>query len=103
MKILLLSFFLIMLSSCKKGNPNQGPEFGEPIKVTVNGYSGNLMEPFLSRDGTILLFNNLNGLPENTNLHWATKINDTTFLYKGEISGVNTTFLEGVPTLDSTG
>ena len=101
MQILLVSFFLIMLSACNKGDTNQGPEFDQPIKVTVNGYSGNLMEPFLSRDGNILLFNNLNSLPENTNLHWATKINDTTFQYKGEIAGVNTTELEGVPTLDN--
>ena len=98
MQILVVSFFLIMLSACNKGDTNQGPEFDQPIKVTVNGYSGNLMEPFLSRDGNILLFNNLNSLPENTNLHWATKINDTTFQYKGEIAGVNTTELEGVPT-----
>jgi len=49
------------------------------------------------------LFNNLNAPPENTNLHWATKINDHSFLYKGEISRVNTPDLEGVPTLDNTG
>jgi hypothetical protein len=69
----------------------------------MKGYNGNIMEPFLSRDGNILLFNNLNSLPENTNLHWATKINDTTFDYKGEIAGVNTINLEGVPTLNNTG
>lgn len=67
------------------------------------GYNGNIMEPFLSRDGNILLFNNLNSAPENTNLHWATKINVTTFQYGGEISGVNTTDLEGVPTMDNFG
>ncbi len=61
------------------------------------------MEPFLSRDGATLLFNNLNQAPENTNLHWATRNNDTTFQYRGEVAGVNTADLEAVPTLDQAG
>ena len=100
-------FLLFFLSACnrdnKTGNINPVIEFGQPVKVEMIGYSGNIMEPFLSRDGTTLLFNNLNAAPENTNLHWATKINDTTFQYKGEIAGVNTIDLEGVPTLDNAG
>ena len=59
------------------------------------------MEPCLSRDGNTLLFNNLNAAPENTNLHWATKINDSTFQYNGELSGVNTPHIEGVAALDN--
>jgi hypothetical protein len=68
--------------------------------VEVTGYTGNLMEPFLSRDGSILMFNNLNSAPENTNIHWATKVDDTHFQYQGEISGINTERLEGVPSMD---
>jgi hypothetical protein len=98
---------VVFLSACSRDNktvnPNPVIEFGQPVKVEIIGYSGNIMEPFVSRDGTTLLFNNLNAAPENTNLHWATKINDTTFQYKGEIAGVNTTDLEGVPTLDNAG
>ena len=75
--------------------------FGAPHRVEMRGYSGNAMEPFLSRDGGRLFFNNLNSAPENTNLHWATKVNDSTFQYQGEITGVNTPELEGVPTLDA--
>ena len=100
-------FLLFFLSACNRDNKtvNTNPiiEFGQPVKVEIIGYSGNIMEPFVSRDGTTLLFNNLNAAPENTNLHWATKINDTTFQYKGEIAGVNTIDLEGVPTLDNAG
>ena len=107
MQILPLSFLLLVLPGCRSGsmtvNINQGIEFEQPVKVEINGYTGNIMEPFLSRDGNTLLFNNLNSPPENTNLHWATKINDTTFLYKGEIAGVNTMDLEAVPTLDNAG
>ncbi|WP_462221885.1 hypothetical protein [Ferruginibacter sp.] len=103
-----LSIFLVLfLSACNRDNntvnPNTAIEFGQPVKVEMIGYSGNIMEPFISRNGTTLLFNNLNGAPENTNLHWATKINDTAFQYKGEIAGVNTIDLEGVPTLDNAG
>lgn len=98
---------LLLLLGCTRENksviPNPVIEFGQPVKVEMIGYSGNIMEPFLSRDGNTLLFNNLNALPENTNLHWATKINDHSFQYKGEISGVNTPDLDGVPTLDNTG
>ncbi len=102
-----LLFLALLFSACKRNDTPvyQTPtfEFAQPTKVNIQGYSGNIMEPFLSRDGNILLFNNLNAAPENTNLHWATKINDTIFQYKGEIAGVNTSDLEGVPTLDNTG
>ncbi len=108
MKILNLPFLIVILffPFCKQGTKtaNLKPiEFSQPVKVQMIGYNGNMMEPFISRDGTILLFNNLNAAPENTNLHWATKINDTTFQYKGEIAGVNTPDVEGVPTLDNAG
>lgn len=100
-------FVILLLAECKPENKTitqiAAMEFGQPIKVEVIGYNGNIMEPFLSRDGNTLLFNNLNAAPENTNLHWATKIDDTTFQYKGEIAGVNTLDLEGVPTLDNAG
>ncbi len=72
-------------------------------RVTVTGYTDHLMEPFLSRDGSVLLFNNSNDPSVNTNLHWAVRVNDSVFQYKGEISGVNTASLEGVPTLDQNG
>jgi len=39
----------------------------------------------------------------NTNLHWAERIDDLTFQYKGEIGGVNTTKLEGVASMDRNG
>lgn len=107
MQILLFSFLLFILPGCRPdrdtGDTSQSTEFGQPVKVEITGYDGNVMEPFLSRDGNTLLFNNLNSSPENTNLHWATKINDTAFQYKGEITGVNTPDLEGVPSLDEAG
>jgi hypothetical protein len=61
------------------------------------------MEPFLTRDGRYLLFNNRNDPSENTNLHWAERIDELTFSYLGEIPGVNTQALEGVPSMDREG
>ncbi len=61
------------------------------------------MEPFITRDGRFLFFNNSNDPSVNTNLHYAERINDLTFEYKGEVGGVNTQSLEGVPTMDRDG
>jgi hypothetical protein len=100
-------FLILFISACKRDNnsvnSNTLIEFGQPVKVEIVGYAGNIMEPFVSRDGLFLLFNNLNAAPENTNLHWAAKINDSTFQYKGEIAGINTTDIEGVASLDNAG
>ncbi len=61
------------------------------------------MEPFLTRDGRYLFFNNLNQPTVNTNLYYAERIDDLTFQYKDEIRGVNTAALEGVATMDRDG
>lgn len=81
-------------------NPSSN-EFCNPQRVTILGYDDHAMEPFLSRDGQYLLFNNSNDHPRvNTNLHWATRLDDLTFQYQGEISGVNTAALDAVPSMD---
>jgi hypothetical protein len=102
---ILYLFGACLATGCHKPNEAQpqGAKFGKPSRVTINGYTGNSMEPFLSRDGSVLFFNNLNSAPENTDLHWSTKINDTTFQYQGELSGINTPALEAVATMDSNG
>ena len=83
-----------------------GPEsryiaFGTPQKMNVLNYDGEIMEPFLSKDGQTLFFNNLNDASVNTNLHYATKVDALNFVYQGELQGVNTESLEGVPTMDA--
>ena len=77
--------------------------FQNPQRVTIEGYNGDAMEPFLSRDGKYLFFNNLNEPSVNTNLHWAEPIDDLHFKYRGELQGVNTAALEGVPSMDRAG
>jgi len=78
-------------------------DFANPQRVTIPGYSDHAMEPFISRDGKYLFFNNSNDPAVDTNLHWAERIDDLTFQYKGEIGGVNTTALEGVASMDRNG
>ncbi len=104
----LFVWFGFTLTSCGD-NPAHSPEgppatdFATPRRVTIQGYSGDAMEPFLSRDGRYLLFNNLNSPTINTNLHYAERVDDLTFVYRGEIAGANTSSLEGVPTMDASG
>lgn len=103
-RLIHLIWILILILSCSKDESNSEIiVFENPKKVNIIGYNGQIMEPFISKDGTTLFFNNLNEASENTNLHWAEKINDTLFQYNGEIAGVNTLYLEGVPTMDSVG
>lgn len=77
--------------------------FQTPQDVAIVGYIGDAMEPFLTRDGAFLFFNNRNEPPENTNLYWAKRIDDLTFQYLGEIPGVNTNALEAVASMDRDG
>jgi hypothetical protein len=78
-------------------------EFGPPQRVTISGYSGDAMEPFLTRDGSILLFNNRNDPPEETDLHWAERVDDLNFIYRGKVQGANSSALDAVPTVDASG
>jgi WD40-like Beta Propeller Repeat len=77
--------------------------FANPEPVVIEGYGDHAMEPFLSRDGRILLFNNRNGARDQTDLHWAERITPVRFSYRGRIAGANSKALDGVPSLDRTG
>ncbi len=84
----LLSVLLLSLD-CEKKSPNGTTEpseytaFANPQRVTIQGYNDHAMEPFITRDGRYLLFNNLNQPSVNTNLHYAERIDDVTFEYMG--------------------
>lgn len=63
------------------------------------------MEPFVSPSGNYLFFNNLND-GVNTKLYYATKVNDSTFTYIGELIGTNQRtipHLDAVANMDATG
>ena len=49
--------------------------FTNPQPVTIEGYTQDAMEPFISPDGNYLFFNDSNSAP-TTNLYYATRIDD---------------------------
>jgi hypothetical protein len=71
--------------------------------VTITGSRQDAMEPFLSRDGKVLFFNNSNAPTVDTNLFWATKVDDLTFQLLGAIGGVNGPALDAVASMDLSG
>lgn len=92
-KNIILSFLFLLIISCSKNDnetsqPIAYPSFGSELDVNIIGLSFDAMEPFISSDGNYLFFNNLNdGI--NTKLYYATKVNDLTFNYIGELNGTN--------------
>ena len=101
---------LILIISCSSNdndinNSQIYPSFSNEIEVTINGLSFDAMEPFVSPNGNYLFFNNLNdGI--NTKLYYATKVNDSTFNYVGELIGTNQTttpHLDAVADMDANG
>ena len=98
-KLLLLGLTLVG-AFCKSQNY---PLFGPEKKVTINGLSFDAMEPFISLTGDTLFFNSLNS-GGNTNLHYATKVDDTTFNYVGLVAGTydsSPDHLDAVASIDS--
>ena len=83
-------------------SPDAKPTFGvftNPQPVTIQGYSQDAMEPFISPDGNYLFFNNSNSATQ-TNLYYATRIDDLTFQFQGEIVGANAPGLNAVASMD---
>jgi hypothetical protein len=102
-----LAAFIVLAAACAAPAPEPAAapwaKFTAPQPVTIEGYDGDAMEPFLSRDGSLLFFNNRNDPPEQTDIHWAERIDDLHFRYRGKIEGANSDALDGVPTLSTNG
>jgi hypothetical protein len=78
--------------------------FTDPQMVTIQGYSGSAMEPFISEDGKYLLFNTSNVAPSIPALEFATRTGARTFRYRGEVDGANQSgYLSGTPSMDDNG
>ena len=81
---------------------NHYTAFTNPELVTIAGYTDNAMEPFVSRtSGTSYLFFNdtLNG----KDLYYAILSGPTTALTPHAISAINSSQVDGVPTMDDAG
>lgn len=77
--------------------------FGGEMPVSIVGYADDAMEPFITRDGRYLLFNNSNADPAKTDLFYATAVDDHTFTFGGAIAGANSPALDGVASMDRSG
>jgi WD40-like Beta Propeller Repeat len=84
------------------GAPVSFGTFTNPERVTIEGYTQDAMEPFVSLDNQYLFFNDSNSPPPGTftKLFYATRIDDLTFQFQGEIGGVNTNAMSEVPSMD---
>jgi hypothetical protein len=98
-----VAVLLIGIAAMATAEDKDTASFDTPQIVTIRGYQDDAMEPFLSRDGRILFFNNLNEPSVNTDIHYAVRIDPLTFEYTGRVGNVNTSALEGVPTMDQNG
>jgi hypothetical protein len=94
---------LIACAGRPSSDSNVTRAYDNPERVTIIGYDDDAMEPFITRDGHYLLFNNLNEPTVNTDLHFAERVDDVTFRYRGRLQGANTAALEGVATMDRSG
>ena len=77
--------------------------FANPVMVTIAGYSGDAMEPFISKDRQILFFNNRNDPSVDTDLYYASRVDDQTFSFRGAVAGANGAALDAVASLDQLG
>lgn len=101
MKAKAILLFLIGIFTGKGQTPY--PVFGPEIPVTINGYTIDAMEPFVSLDGNALFFNSINNAT-NTSLFYAGRINDSLFNIMGFMPVVNeatTPYLNAVASVDS--
>ncbi|KAF0178302.1 MAG: hypothetical protein FD160_2324 [Caulobacteraceae bacterium] len=90
-----------MAASAKAPEPPAWARYDAPAPVRILGYNDDAMEPFLSRDGATLFFNNRNSPPDKTDLHWAERVDDLTFRYRGRVEGANSPKLDGVATMSA--
>ena len=77
--------------------------FGVPTTVEIVGYNGEAMEPFVTRDGQYLLFNNRNGPTDQTDLFVAIRASETRFVLMGPLVGANSAWLDGAASVDRSG
>ena len=77
--------------------------FVNNTEVRILGYDSDAMEAFMSRDGRYMFFNSQGGADGNKDIYYAERIDDYTFRFKGEVANINTSAVDGVPTMDRDG
>ena len=74
----------------RPGTADLHPLFTNPVRVEIQGYKDfAAKEPFISRDGQYLFFNNTNDKPGvDTHVFYAKRIDDATFQFIGPVEGL---------------
>jgi hypothetical protein len=97
------------LAACGPASQKAAPDapadrgFTDPRCATIRGYTGDAMEPFLTRDGRYVLFNTSNAPNAQTDIQVARVVDELTFDYVGPLAGANSAALDGVPTVATDG
>ncbi len=93
-KLLLLVLIILVIFIFTRNSPEPSApistKFVNEQKVTIAGYDGHAMEPFISRDGQYLFWNSLNDSVD-TSIYYARRLDDTRFQFLGQVNGVNGT------------
>lgn len=70
-------------------------------RITIRGYTADAMEVGISQDGRYLLFNDWKG--HDKDIHWAERIDETTYQYKGTVKNTVSPVVDGTPSFDAAG
>ena len=96
---------VLLLAAAGNARAQSWGPWGTPQPVAIEGHVGGAEEPFISPDGSYLLFNGAEALPDFS-LQFATRVGAQSFEYQGEVlgEGVNEPgSFSGVPSLDEEG
>lgn len=69
--------------------------------ITILGYTADVMEIGITHGGQYLLFNDRND--PDKDMHWAQRIDDTTYRYKGKVKNTVSRTVDGTPSFDASG
>lgn len=77
--------------------------FSNPQQVEIEGYEDDCMEPFISRDGKFLFFNNSNSELVDTHIHFAKRLGPLKFQHMGILEGTQSNSKDMAPSSDAAG
>lgn len=85
----------------------ENSEWQNETSIEISGYDDSAMEPRISADQNLLLFNNKAKSGDDMDVHYAVRLNAAQFpnryTYKGILKGANSNKLDGSPGLDKFG
>jgi len=73
--------------------------FTPPVEIVIEGYNGDAMEPFISRDGQYLFFNSMDD-DHQKDMYYATRSGENKFRFQRALTEINTKEVDGVPAMD---